>query len=112
MVKMQTLCYKYLPQFFLLEKTLQINEGNQYGLTEESHSHLLLLFILLHKVQSSSGHFPLNTLQLPTYNPFSPWAINLGMKMTSKLREKSQDFPGGPVVKTLCSQCRGPRFDP
>ena len=22
------------------------------------------------------------------------------------------DFPGGPVVKTLCSQCRGPEFDP
>ena len=22
-----------------------------------------------------------------------------------------QDFPGGPVGKTLCSQCRGPRFD-
>ena len=22
------------------------------------------------------------------------------------------DFPGGPVVKTLCSQCMGPGFDP
>ena len=22
------------------------------------------------------------------------------------------DFPGGPVVKTLCSQCRGPGLDP
>ena len=22
------------------------------------------------------------------------------------------DFLGGPVVKTLCSQCRGPGFDP
>ena len=22
------------------------------------------------------------------------------------------DFPGGPVAKTLHSQCRGPRFDP
>ena len=21
-------------------------------------------------------------------------------------------FPGGPVAKTLCSQCRGPEFDP
>ena len=35
------------------------------------------------------------------------------------LNEKSQlkrttywDFPGGPVSKTLCSQCRGPKFDP
>ena len=23
-----------------------------------------------------------------------------------------RDFPGGAVVKTPCSQCRGPRFDP
>ena len=23
-----------------------------------------------------------------------------------------RDFPGGPVTKTLRSQCRGPRFDP
>ena len=22
------------------------------------------------------------------------------------------DFPGGPVIKTLCFQCRGRRFDP
>ena len=22
------------------------------------------------------------------------------------------DFPDGPVAKTLCSQCRGPRFSP
>ena len=28
--------------------------------------------------------------------------------------EKNQwgDFPGGPAAKTLCSQCRGPRFNP
>ena len=25
---------------------------------------------------------------------------------------KYRDFPGGPVAKTLGSQCRGPRFDP
>ena len=24
---------------------------------------------------------------------------------------KIQDFPGGPVVKTLCFQCRGHKFD-
>ena len=24
----------------------------------------------------------------------------------------SGDFPGGPVGKTPCSQCRGPGFDP
>ena len=27
-------------------------------------------------------------------------------------RVMSRDFPGGPVAKTLHSQCRGPRFDP
>ena len=30
---------------------------------------------------------------------------------TVNLKEKSQDFPGGPVVKTPHSQCRGPRFN-
>ena len=30
-------------------------------------------------------------------------------KCTSEL---SRDFPGGPVVKTPHSQCRGPGFDP
>ena len=28
------------------------------------------------------------------------------------LKLGSQDFPGGPVAKTLSSQCRGPGFDP
>ena len=27
-------------------------------------------------------------------------------------RISPQDIPGGPMVKPLCSQCRGPRFDP
>ena len=27
-------------------------------------------------------------------------------------KSKARDFPGGPVVKTPSSQCRGPRFDP
>ena len=32
---------------------------------------------------------------------------------TSKiLLENKMDFPGGPVAKTLCSQCMGPGFDP
>ena len=28
------------------------------------------------------------------------------------LKEVPRDVPGGPVAKTLSSQCRGPRFDP
>ena len=32
---------------------------------------------------------------------------------TKKLLEIiNRDFPGGPVAKTLRSQCRGPRFNP
>ena len=29
-----------------------------------------------------------------------------------KKKKRARDFPGGPVVRTLCSKCRGPRFDP
>ena len=32
-------------------------------------------------------------------------------KLLFKVTER-EDFPGGPVVKTLCSQCRGPGFHP
>ena len=28
------------------------------------------------------------------------------------LRDGSWNFPGGPVAKTPCPQCRGPRFNP
>ena len=28
------------------------------------------------------------------------------------LKEVPRDVPGGPVAKTLSSQCRGPRFNP
>ena len=34
------------------------------------------------------------------------------MYMRCKLKDTVyQDFPGGPVAKTLSFQCRGPRFD-
>ena len=29
----------------------------------------------------------------------------------SSQKSQSWDFPGGPVAKTMCSQCREPRFD-
>ena len=32
--------------------------------------------------------------------------------MEAHKRNQLRDFPGGPAVKTPCSQCRGPRFDP
>ena len=34
--------------------------------------------------------------------------VRLGL--TEKV--KCRDFPGGPVARTLCFQCRGPGFDP
>ena len=34
------------------------------------------------------------------------------MQHTSPSKPERVDFPGGPVVKTPCCQCRGPRFDP
>ena len=37
------------------------------------------------------------------------------LKILSKCDTKStnnKDFPGGPVGMTLCSQCRGPEFNP
>ena len=37
---------------------------------------------------------------------------NLKKIYTKELIYKTGEFPGGPVVKTLHSQCRGPGFDP
>ena len=41
--------------------------------------------------------------------------LTIHWRLESKKRNKrykAWDFPGGPVSKTLSSQCRGPRFDP
>ena len=46
------------------------------------------------------------------------WCWKLGLPWQPKQHQQgvsfplSWDFPGGPVVKTTCSQCRGLRFDP
>ena len=37
---------------------------------------------------------------------------NTVKQLYSNYKEKMKDFPGGPVAKTFCSQCRGPGFDP
>ena len=34
------------------------------------------------------------------------------LHFTSILKKAYRDFPGGTMVKTPRSQCRGPRFDP
>ena len=41
---------------------------------------------------------------------YSPHGHNRTERLTDTFM--SWDFPGGPVAKTLCSQCRGPGFDP
>ena len=33
-------------------------------------------------------------------------------RVCCSLLSKYWDFPGGPLAKTPCSQCRGPGFDP
>ena len=47
------------------------------------------------------------------------WHLPLAIKQSSKvvkvrffLRNSFWEFPGGPVARILCSQCRGPWFDP
>ena len=37
---------------------------------------------------------------------------NFELNLKSLVRLKIRDFPGGPVVKTLLSQCRGHGFNP
>ena len=34
------------------------------------------------------------------------------MKQNNTNNKMDRDFPGGSTVKTMCSQCRGPGFDP
>ena len=38
--------------------------------------------------------------------------VLMQLKSNIKILINLKDFPGGPVVKTPCSQCRGPGFDP
>ena len=42
-----------------------------------------------------------------------PYTYSLIMSVQLKnLQGGGGDFPGGPIAKTLSSQCRGPRFNP
>ena len=38
--------------------------------------------------------------------------LQLKQNKTKQKMHCGQDFPGDPLAKTLCSQCRGPRFNP
>ena len=48
----------------------------------------------------------INTLMVHFYLKHRPYKVN------SNKMHSFMDFPRGPVVKTPCSQCRGPRFHP
>ena len=41
----------------------------------------------------------------------SVYEIDLVQKCEVKKKKKARDFPGGPVAKTPCCQCRGPEFN-
>ena len=53
----------------------------------------------------------------------TPWTVEtvilsdsqVSLSLQEKLWIKNEEvwnFPGGPVPKAICSQCRGPEFDP
>ena len=54
----------------------------------------------------ASGSYDLVAAMLPLYRE----GINSFLRFNFKV--SFREFPGGPVAKTLSSQCRGPRFDP
>ena len=47
--------------------------------------------------------------QLETGRATESFVCYHSVQQTNK---EKRNFPGGPVSKTLCFQCRGPRFDP
>ena len=50
-------------------------------------------------------------LRKQTKTPLDPSWL-LGTSVYGVLASSLRDFPGGPVAKTPCSQCRGPEFNP
>ena len=40
------------------------------------------------------------------------WSYSFALPTVLFNKEKDRDFPGGPVVETPRSQCRGARFSP
>ena len=46
-----------------------------------------------------------NSLLLP--NMYFQHEVKVKMSITSNLRVMGREFPGGPVVRTLCFRCRG-----
>ena len=64
----------------------------------------------------SSAHSPREVQNFTRANPCPQGAhsffLESGQHMRNIWRTKMRDFPGGPVVQTLCFQCRGHGFNP
>ena len=54
-----------------------------------------------------SSHSRLQSVDLVRVERGLKFSENLSLRIYEK-----EDFPGGPVVKTLCSKCRGLGFNP
>ena len=70
---------------------------------------LLHIFVRLPKMQHNSSVL---FLDLQNENKLIGFFLTITKKLEFLKNIKYRDFPGGPVAKTLHSQCRGPRFDP
>ena len=49
---------------------------------------------------------------VPLIPDYLLWAGNMATWLHQLRNPRKGEFPGGPVVRALCSQCRGPKFDP
>ena len=59
---------------------------------------------------SSLNVFPQKSLVLGLSPYFVVWLSSCVTTLSPRFFTLKGDFPGGPVAKTPCSQCRGPRF--
>ena len=77
-----------------------------------------MCFYLLYLDQFLLYFYCLGNLSRKGWKSRLIWAVFTGYLMESQLFKRewenieSGDFPGGPVAKIPCSQCRGPRFYP
>ena len=98
--------YKLLSQspFLLQSSDLELGGGRRDGSSQERGSRRSKGPQLSH-IQACSGHAHLSRPQQPRRGHLR------GLMVTVK-HGLGGDFPGGPVVKTLCFYFRGHRFDP
>ena len=78
----------------------------------QSKCHVTFIPLSPDRLSSASSHVAAWGLEalIPESNVFGT-ASYLSQKRKRE-KESLEGLPGGPVAKTPCSQCRGPRFDP